>query len=104
MDLPDDVFLSTIEPPSGWIHIVLNYNGLEDSDYLRIQVYQDGVLAGYYIPVTKSGKISVQSDGRVVIGRDFTDKDEAYGSVQVDELFFFNVALSDSDIMTLSQV
>ena len=104
MVLPDDVFLNTIEAPSGWIHIVLNYNGFEEYDFLRIQAYQDGVQTGSYFPVTKYSEPSLQSDGRVVIGRYFTDEDDHYASVQVDELFFFNAALSDFEIMTLSQV
>ena len=53
---------------------------------------------------SRSRSFLVMGDGKVIIGRYFTDEDDFYGSVEVDELFFFNTALSDSDIMKLSQV
>ena len=40
-------------------------------------------------------------DGRIVVGRRFTDRDQAYASVPVDELIFFNSALTWNEIRTL---
>ena len=42
-------------------------------------------------------------NGRVVLGRYYTDKDDPrdYVSGSVDELMFFNTKLSDSDIEAL---
>ena len=41
-------------------------------------------------------------DGRVVVGRSFTNEDHYYGSIQVDELLLFNQALSPEEIRILS--
>ena len=41
-------------------------------------------------------------DGRIVVGRYYTDTDERYSSVQVDELLFFNQALSPADVIALN--
>ena len=40
-------------------------------------------------------------DGRIVVGRIYTDKDERYTSLQLDELIFFNKALSTTDITAM---
>ena len=41
------------------------------------------------------------ADGRIVVGRWYTDFDCDYSGVQVDELLFFNGALSNGDINAL---
>ena len=41
--------------------------------------------------------------GRIIIGRYYSEQDGFYGSVQVDELLFFNEPLSEEEIMRLSQ-
>ena len=38
------------------------------------------------------------TDGRIVVGRWYTDREWAYASVQVDELLFFNRDLSTEEI------
>ena len=40
-------------------------------------------------------------DGRIVVGKSFTNYDGPYGSVEVDELIFFNQAFTSDDIMSL---
>ena len=43
-------------------------------------------------------------DGRIVIGRLYTNSDQAYSSVEIDELRFFNQTLSEAQITMLSQL
>ena len=40
-------------------------------------------------------------DGRIVVGRYYTDKDRDYASVQVDELIYFDAALTSDDVQLI---
>ena len=42
------------------------------------------------------------ADGRIVVGRYYTEEDGYYASVQVDKLVFFNSSLKTADIEALS--
>ena len=50
---------------------------------------------------TKDARSYSAGDGRIVLGRYYTDSDEYYTSAMVDELVFFNQALSNDDINAL---
>ena len=41
-------------------------------------------------------------DGRIVVGRINTDQDRNYASLQIDELIFFNQALTQQEIEALA--
>ena len=47
------------------------------------------------IPTSFSNHHNV-GDGRIIIGRRYTDNDGAYGSIEIDELRFFNRTLTES--------
>ena len=86
--------MSFVNRPSGWFHAVLNFMGTTTT------IYQDGVKT------IESGALIyhlTQGDGRIAVGRRFTELDEAYSSVQVDELLFFNQTLTDDEIIMLSK-
>ena len=51
-------------------------------------VYHDGSLVKR--DSTKAQKNQTESSGTVIIGKHFTDRDEDYGSVMVDELTFWD--------------
>ena len=51
---------------------------------------------------TKSPGSSPAGDGRIVVGRWFTDQDKWYTSIQIDELIFFNRFLSSDEIAALA--
>ena len=40
-------------------------------------------------------------DGRIVVGRRYTSSDEKYASVMVDELVFFDAALTSDDVQSI---
>ena len=88
------------DPLSDWTHVVLNYIGPEDPQ--GIEIYYDGVHSRR--AAIGSAASSLPGDGRIVIGRRYTDGDYDYASVQLDELMFFNTALMDSEISMLSQI
>ena len=52
---------------------------------------------------TKSSGSKSAGDGRIVVGRIYTESEGFYTSVVVDELIFFNQALTVDDIETLYQ-
>ena len=62
-------------------------------------VYHDGVRLN---ETGQTNSISNPGDGRIVIGRRYSGLDEAYSSVQVDELLFFNQTLTEEEIIMLS--
>ena len=81
--------------PAAWTHIVLNYIGPNAG----IKVYYNGAEVGG--DTTKFAGSSNTADGRVVVGRLSTDGDYCYTSLQLDELAFFNKALSTTEITTM---
>ena len=93
--------------PAGWFHVVVNFIGPNDGQGL--QVYYDGVQVRdrYQRDTSRKGSPSTSifrnSTRRILIGRLFFDHDDYYTSVQVDEMFFFNQALTETEITGLSQ-
>ena len=55
---------------------------------------------------TKTGLYSTYQpgDGRIVVGRYYTNKDQRYASVELDDLVFFNSSLTVPDIEKISQL
>ena len=92
-----DYFRAKDAVPSGWTHVVLNY--IRPSDGQGIRVYYDGIEVKS--DTTNDGGSRSAGDGRIVIGRKYTVFDRDYSGVQVDELLFFNGALSNKDINAL---
>ena len=96
--LQDGRFDVLLVRPTGWFHIVLNYMGTGDNEGItlymdRVEVSSDTTkYAGPYLP----------GDGRIVVGRVYTDSDQLYSSVQVDELLFFNRNLTLNEITSLA--
>ena len=81
----------------GWNYIV----GPEDGEGIRL--YLNGVLAGS--DVTKLTGSAIESgNGRVVVGRVYINNDDQYGAIDVDELLFFNQALSDEQILKIKNM
>ena len=93
----DGYFYSELEKPEGWFHLVLNYIGPADGQ--GITIYKDGILQGS--DTSKGGPSYPPGDGRVVVGRWFTDRDRDYASVEVDELTFWNRALTLQEIQAI---
>ena len=63
-------------------------------------VYHDGSLVKR--DSTKAQKNHTESSGTVIIGKRFTDRDEDYGSVMVDELMFWDRELLPEEMQTLA--
>ena len=76
---------------------MLNYIGPDDGQGIR--VYGMEVVGSTIRDVSRSA-----GDGRIVVGRGRTDEDSFYASMQIDELIFFNKALSTNDINLLYNV
>ena len=87
-----------IPKPPGWFHVVFNFIGPNYGQGLRI--YYDGDLYG---GENFSSSLETDGDGRVVIGRAFYEQNDLYASAQVDELLFFNAALTEAEITALSK-
>ena len=93
--LPAAEFIVDLNRPAGCTHIVLNYIGPNAG----IKVYFNGAEVGS--ETTKFAGSSNTADGRVVVGRFSTDGDYHYTSLQLDELIFFNKALSTTEITAM---
>ena len=90
-------FSARFSIPTGWTHIVLNYIGPNEGEGTRVY-YNAAEVAS---DTTKSEKTYPTGDGRIVVGRYYTDEDRYYMSMQIDELIFFNKTLSTTDIKHL---
>ena len=80
-----------------WIHLILTYTGPNQIQGLRL--YKDGTLVD--LDSFKSAYMYTTGDGRVVVGKNYIDTDDAYTSVEIDELIFFNQALLDDNAKDL---
>ena len=98
----DGRFIAYIPVPTRWPHIVLNYVGPNDGQGIRGYVNAQEVTNG----TTKHPRSYPAGDGKIVVGRWYTDRDldQLYSSIQIDELIFFNKALSTMDIKLLYNV
>ena len=80
-----------------WIHLVLNFIGPNSGE--GIQAFSDGILRERH----QSGAEGTHtvSDGQMVIGRRYPNRSQDYAHVEVDELIFFNQALSAEEVRDL---
>ena len=97
LNLPDEYFEASHSRPSGWTNVVLNYIGPNDGQGIRMFI--DG--AEVSSDTTKSVGGYSAGDGRIVVGRFATDLDRDYASVMVDELIYFNAALTSTEVQLI---
>ena len=90
----EETYLSN---PSEWTHIVLNYLGPNIGKGIRVYLDGSDRTLGTFMT---SAQVPA-GDGRIVLGRLYTNGAESYSSVQVDELIFFNQALAPSAVRAL---
>ena len=82
-----------------WFHSVMNFIGPNDGEGWR--VYHDGIDLKH--ERWKQSSESYPNNGRITIGRRYTNHDGSYVDIQVDELMFFNKTLTVTEIRTLSK-
>ena len=75
---------------------MLNYIGPNDGEGIRVYYNGQEEVNGITEDAIRSA-----GDGRIVVGRMKTDEDRYYASMEIDELIFFNKALSTADIKLL---
>ena len=81
-----------------WIHIVLNFMGPKNEE--RIIVYNNGEEDASDQTINMNNNFT-HGKGRIVIGRHYSELNGKYASIQLDELFFFNEALTETQVMLL---
>ena len=100
IDLLDGKFLASANKYDHWHHVVLSFvKGREDKD--EIQIYNNAEKVA--TDKTKVAGTKSKGNGRIVIGRHFSGSDGKYASVEMDELLFFNQALTEKEITLLSK-
>ena len=62
-----------------------------------IQIHEDGVQTGSDDKVQETAE-KQPGDGRVLVGRRFTDRNTEYSSVEIYELVFFNNKLTTKEV------
>ena len=98
--MKDGYFTIELPMPARWVHVTLNYIGPENGQGIRI--YLDGTEVGSR--TTKTVLARVAGDGRIVVGRRFTNQDMDYANVQVDELNFFNQSLTSAEVQSIYNI
>ena len=89
--------LTSYNRPSAWFHMVLV---LQDENR-EIHVYHNKVKRSESFRTIHRGTNQAPftlGSGKTVIGKKFTDKNQNYGSVAVDELAMWNRALSEAEV------
>ena len=82
-----------------WHHLVGTFNELEGEE--RFKLYLDG---GLYDTIDEPNiKSSSTGSGRVPIGRAYINEDNAYTSLELHELLFYNHALEGQEVQALYQ-
>ena len=84
-------------PSDDWFHVVVNYFGPNNGE--GFNTYFNGDVA--FTDSTIQEDDTTPGNGRIVIGRSFTEIDDYYTSMEVDELCFFNEVLSAQEIKYL---
>ena len=95
--LPGGYFQASQPKSTGWTHLVLNYIGPNNGEGVRMFIDGTEVVNG----TDKSATLKSAGDGRIVVGRVYTNKDQNYASVQVDELIYFYAALTSDDVQSI---
>ena len=96
--LLDAALTLDVTPPSGWTHVVMNYLGPEDEQGIRVYFNGTQVRSDN----TKQPATYQPGGDRVVVGRFYVNYDDSYGNVDMDELLFFNEALTDENIRDMN--
>ena len=79
----------------GWFYMVMVYEGLSNG----ITIYINGVLV---VSITSGTSVTHGAAvGKTVLGRFYTDQDEKYATIKVDEVTLWNVALTAQDVQDL---
>ena len=76
---------------------MLNFSGPNGGEGIRI--FYDGQKVTS--DTSKTAQSRSAGDGRIVVGRINTDKDDRYSSVQIDELIYFNITLADTEVKSI---
>ena len=76
---------------------MVNYIGPNDGEGSRLWINGAEVAND----TDRSGGSRPSGDGKIVVGRDYTNKDQKYGGVQVDEMIYFDQALNDDEVHSL---
>ena len=76
---------------------MLNYIGPNNGEGVRI--YYDGLEVAS--DTDKYEEPFSSGDGRIVVGRRYKKSDEKYASVMVDELIYFNAALTSAEVQLI---
>ena len=91
---------SGIRPSNGWFHVVINYFGANIRQGFK--TYFNGNLN--VTSTTKFPHTITPSNGKIVIGRAYTEIDNVYTSMEVDELLFFNHTLTTQEVNSLHDI
>ena len=95
--LPGGFYTVIANHPIGWVHIAMNFiRGRE------LELYEAGQPNGRDTVLNTLFQYG-PTNGRIIIGRYYSAQDGFYGSVQVDQLLFYNHPLSEEEITRLSQ-
>ena len=89
---------------STWVHIVVNILPPNQDNQKIIYVYNNGILAnGLINDHNHIDPVFLLNDGQMVVGRYLANRNGNYGTFKIDELIFFNHALTPAEIAELSQ-
>ena len=82
-----------VKPLLDWTHLTLVY---KNNEPYSIALYINGDLIA--TDRTQVAQDTIPADGRIVLGRAYSDMNAFYTSIDIDELGFYNRPLSSDDV------
>ena len=95
IDQPNGNYVVETAKPTGWVHAVMVYHGVEKG----ITAYQDGIKVG--TDTSRNPFSRPSGNGEVVIGRRVGLSDTFYASAYVDEIKMYNRQLSQEELANM---
>ena len=87
------------KPSRDWTHLALAYYVIPSNRMTSFALYVNGVSA--LTDLTKIARDTAYGDGRIVLGRPYSELDNYYTSMEVDQVTFYNHASNPREIRNL---
>ena len=84
--------------PDDWFHVIINYGGPDNREGFTTYFNGRSVISDS----RKNGDNNSPGNGRIVIGRAFTEIDDFYSSMEMDALLLFNRFLTSAQISLIN--
>ena len=91
---------SSDEVSDSWFYVVINYIGSDRGEGFTTYINGRAAMSDR----SKNDEFNTAGNGRIVIGRSFTDVNDFYTTMEMEELVIFNRFLTNEQIQQIRNV